>query len=180
MHMKKNLIALGIAIVFVTSVPTASALSCLPTDMYLDSIVGDGATQVFVGTATEVKNHTQVVTVMKAHQGWIAPQVWVTHPWSSDWQYFCSNGPAKAGVPTLFIVTIDQYGSFSVNQTLPLDSDLAKNLIQELSADEDVDTGITEVKPADRAGEMRQSIFDLMKALVNMLTELRYWESKSE
>jgi hypothetical protein len=178
--MKKNFIAFGLAVVFMASAPTASALSCLPTDMYLDTIVGDGTTQVFVGTATEVKNHTQVVTVTKAHQGWVAPQVWVTHPWSSDWQYFCSNGPAKAGVPTVFIVSIDQYGSFSVNQTLPLDSDLAKNLIQDLNAREDVDAGITEVKPADRAGEMRQSIIDLMKALVNMLTELRYWESAAQ
>jgi hypothetical protein len=147
--------------------------------MYLDTVVGDGTTMVFTGTATEVKNHTQVVSVTKAHQGWVAPKVWVTHPWSTDWQYFCSNGPAKAGEPTVFLVTINEYGSFSVVQTLPANSDLAKELIANLEKNEDVDAGITEVSAADRASEMRQSIVDLMKALMNMLAELRYWQSEA-
>jgi hypothetical protein len=175
--MRKSIIALGLALVFQGNIASVYALSCLPTDMYLDTVVGDGTTQVFVGTATEVKNHTQVVTVTKALQGWVAPKVWVQHPWSSDWQYFCSNGPAKAGVPTVFLVTIDQYGSFTVSQTLPLDSDLAQGLIADIEDQDDVDAGITEATPEARASEMRQSIIDLMKALMSMIAELRYWKS---
>ncbi len=178
--MRHSFIALAFALVLFGNVPSASALSCLPVDMYLDTVVENETTMVFTGTATEVKNHTQVVTVTEAHQGWVAPKVWVTHPWSSDWQYFCSNGPAKAGEPTVFLVTIDEYGSFSVTQTLPADSDLAKDLITELEKNDDVDAGITEVTPADRASEMRQSIVDLMKALMNMLAELRYWQSEAK
>ncbi len=176
--MKKALIAIGIGIVYLSNTTSVSALSCLPTDMYLDSVVGDEMTQVFIGTATEAKNHSQVVTITKALQGWVAPKVWVTHPWSSDWQYFCSSGPAKPNVSTVFLVTIDQYGAFTVTQTIPADSTFAKDLIADIENRNTIDAGITEVTPADRAMEMEQTIYDLMKVLLNMLAELRYWQSQ--
>ncbi len=178
--MRNSILGLSLAVVILFQASYASALSCLPIDMYLDTIVGDGTTQVFIGTATEVKNHTQVVTVTKALQGWVAPKMWVTHPWSSDWQYFCSNGPAKVGGQTVFLVTVDQHGAFTVTQTLAVDSELAKDLIQKIEKAEDVDGGITEVTAADRASEMRQSIYDLMKALINMFAELNYWQNEAK
>lgn len=178
--MRNSIIALSLAVVFLSNASNASALSCLPTDMYLDTVVGDGTTQVFIGTATAVKNHTQVVTVTKALQGWVAPKIWITHPWSSDWQYFCSSGPSKPGVSTVFLVTIDQYGAFTVTQTLPADSVLAKDLIADIEKADDVDAGITEATPADRASELQQAIYDLMKVLLNMFAEFRYWQSEAK
>lgn len=178
--MRNRIIGLSLAFAFLFQASYASALSCLPIDMYLDTVVHDGTTMIFVGTATEVKNHNQVVTVTKAIQGWVAPKVWATHPYSTDWQYFCSNGPAKPGVPTVFLVTISEYGAFTVTQTLSLDSDLAKDLIADIGKSDDVDAGITEATPADRASELQQSIYDLMKVIINMFAEFRYWQNEAK
>ncbi len=173
--MKRSILGMTLAFAFVLGVPQASALSCLPTDMYLESVVGDETTLVFAGTATPVKNHAQVVTVSKSLQGWVAPTLWVEHPYSTDWQYFCSNGPAKTGESTVFLVTVNEYGTFSVTQTLPANSDLAKELIKDLSAAK-VDAGITETTPEGRANELRDMMSNLIKALLNMLAELKHWE----
>lgn len=162
----------------VLNAPEASALSCLPEDEYLETVVGDESTLIFIGTATEVKNHTQVVTVTKALQGWVAPSLWVEHPYSNDWEYFCSRGPAKVDEKTIFLTRVNEYGAFSVSQTLPVSSDLAITLIDDL-ADAGVDAGITEATPEARASELRDVISNLIKALLNMLAELKYWESKS-
>jgi hypothetical protein len=176
--MKKSIIALSLALVFLSQAPSASALSCLPVDMYLDTVPTDETTFVFIGTATEVKNHTQVITVSESLKGWVAPQVWVTHPHSTDWGYFCSNGPAKAGEETIFLVNIDQYGRFNVSQTLDADSKMGKDFLEDIRSTPDVDGGITEVTTEDHVSEVRQMIYDLLKALTGMLTELHYWQSK--
>lgn len=178
--MKRNSIfGFGLIIAFLLSTSNVSALSCLPVDMYLDNVVGDETTQIFIGTATAVKNHTQVVTVSKAMQGWVAPSVWVAHPYSNDWQYFCSNGPAKVGESTVFLTTINEFGSYTVTQTLPENSSLAKNLIKNIEAEDEIEAGITESTPAERADSVRESIMNLIKALLSRLAELKYWESKS-
>lgn len=174
--MQKVIIAFSLSLAFIFHATPAEALSCLPVDMYLDTVIGDETTQIFIGTATDVKEHTQVVTVTKALQSRMAPQVWVQHPYSKDWKYFCSNGPAKKGESTIFFTTIDAYGSYSVVQTLSVNSDIGKDFLKKIEGEE-IDAGITEATPTDRASEMRQSIIDLIKALINMLTELRYWES---
>ncbi len=177
--MKKNIIAIGIGIMFLGSASSASALSCLPIDMYLDTVINDGSTSIFIGTASEVQNHTQVVTVTKALQGWVASKVWVTHPWSSDWNYYCSNGPAKAGESTVFLVILDEYGSYSVTQTLPVSSDLAQDLMKDLAKTKDVDAGITEATAEDHALAIRDSIVELLKALMNKFAELKYWQNEA-
>ena len=175
--MRNYIIGLSMAVGLIVYAPSTYALSCVPTDMYLDMVVGDETTIVFTGTATEVKNHTQIVTVTKAHQGWISPKAWVEHAYSTDWQYFCSNGPAKAGVSTVFLVTLDQNGSYTVMQTLQANSELAKDLIENIG-DEEVDAGITEANAKDRAESIRESMNNLIKLLLNMLQELRYWEGQ--
>ncbi len=174
--MQKVFIVLSLAFVALFNVPHAQALSCLPVDMYLESVIGDETTQVFIGTATAVANHTQVVTVSKALQGWVAPQVWVEHPYSTDWQYFCSNGPAAKGKETIFLTMIDENSVRSVTQTLAADSVEGKDFIKMLEK-ENPDAGITEATPSDRSEELKQSIVDLMKVLVGMLRELAYWQS---
>jgi hypothetical protein len=176
--MQKVLIALSFGFVVLFQAPQAHALSCLPVDMYLDSVVGDDTTQVFIGTATEVKNHAQVVTVSKALQGWVAPQVWVEHPYSTDWQYFCSNGPAVKGKETIFLTMIDENNVRTVTQTVAVDSELGKDLIKMLEK-ESVDAGITEATSVERAEELKQSIVELLKVLVGMLRELAYWQNTS-
>ncbi len=162
---------------------SAQALSCLPVDMYLNEVVKEetGETLVFTGTATAVTaNHTQVVTVTEAHKGWVAPKVWVQHPYSTDWQYFCSHGPAKAGEPTVFLVRVDgTTGTFSVTQTLTVNSAEAKSFIQALEKEE-TDAGITEATAEDREAEVQNSIMNLLTQLLNLLQELKYWEGQTK
>lgn len=174
--MYKNSIAFIIALAFMLPISSAHALSCLPIDMYLESVIGDETTLVFTGTATEAKNHAQVVTVTKAHQGWVAPKIWVNHPYSEDWKYFCSNGPAEANTPTIFFVTVDEFGSFSAVQTLKASSEQGKDFLADIAKAE-VDAGITEATPQNRADELMLSMRDLMQKLLNMLAEFRYWEA---
>lgn len=168
-----------IALVFLVSAPAAHALSCLSLDMYLDAVVKEegGETLVFLGTATEVtKDHTQVVTVTDAKKGWVMQKMWVTHPYSNDWQYYCSNGPAKAGTPTLFLTTINEYGSFNVVQTLDPNSTEAKTFLKKLT-DENVDAGITEATSAERKATVLESIKTLIAALGELIKEYAYWSS---
>lgn len=178
--MRKTIITLGLGLALLSSgVQNAHALSCLPIDMYLESVIGDETTQVFIGTATEVtKAHTQVVTVTKALQSWVAPKVWVEHPYSTDWKYFCSNGPAEAGEPTVFLTTLNEYGTYSVTQTLSPDSVEAKKLIKDLGNAEDAAAGITEATADERASEVLQTIQNVIKALINLFAEYRYWQSQ--
>ncbi len=175
--MKKFLITISLVFAVLFQVNEAQALRCLPVDMYLDVVVGDETTQIFVGTATEVKNHTQVVTVSKVLQGWVAPQVWVNHPYSNDWQYSCSNGPAVVGKPTIFLTIMDQYNARSVTQTLALDSEEGKNLIAAIEK-EKIDAGITDVTAEDRKGELMITIKELIGVLIQMIQEFKYWQSK--
>jgi hypothetical protein len=180
--MRKTILIAAIALMFSAGAPGAHALSCLPLDMYLDTVVAEesGETFVFTGTATGVtKDHTQVVTVSEAHKGYVPSKVWVTHPYSTDWQYFCSNGPAKAGETTVFLVRIDAYGSWSVTQTLDADSAEAKDFVKEL-ADAKTDAGITEATSRDRANEVLESIKGLLAALGNLFAEFRYWQSQAK
>jgi hypothetical protein len=176
--MKRTLIVLSLAVAFMLQAPSAYALSCLPVDMYLESTLKeDDGTFIFKGTATEVQNHTQVVTVTESIKGWVPAKMWVTHNYSDDWKYFCSNGPAKAGVSTLFFVTVDDHGGWNVNQTIPLTDTLAKDFLKDADV-ADLDGGITETTPENRANEVMESIQNLIKVLVNLLTEYRYWQSQ--
>ncbi len=177
-NMQKGLIAIGLALMLFSGAGSAHALSCLPVEDYLNLVVTDEETQVFIGTATKVtSNHTQVVTVTKALKGWVAPKIWVEHQWSQDWQYFCSNGPAAEGKSTVFLTTINEFGVRTVTQTLPADSQMAKDFIADLEK-ADPDAGITEATGTDRASELRDSIYNLLKTLVNMFSELKYWETQ--
>jgi hypothetical protein len=176
--MRTGILALAMVSVLTFQAPSAEALSCLPLDMYLESVVNDGTTQIFIGTATAVKDNTQVVTVKRALQGWVASEVWVEHPWSQDWQYFCSNGPAAPGKETVFLTTVNEQGMYMVTQTLAANSDLAKGLIATLEK-VGVEGSITEATPAERANEVRQAIIELIKRITGMLAELKYWESRS-
>lgn len=176
--MRNSIFGLMVGIVFLLPATNASALSCLPIDMYLDTTVGDETTQIFIGTASAVKDHTQVVAVTKALQGWVADTVWVEHPYSTDWQYFCSSGPAKLGAATVFLTILDQYGSYSVTQTLSLDSELAKKLIEKIEDADEISAGISEATPAERVETLKQSMHELLKTLIKMLTELKYWQNK--
>lgn len=162
------------------SAPDAHALSCVPTEMYLEGIVEDenDGTFVFTGAALKVtEDHTQVVTVTEAHKGWVAPRVWVEHQYSDDWQYFCSNGPAKAGEPTIFLATVDAFGMFTVAQTLPASSDMAKDFIASLE-EAGAEGDITEATPDERTSELMESVKRIIALLGNIFAELRYWQSQ--
>ncbi len=159
---------------------SAHALSCLPVDMYLDMVVNDENDQtfVFVGTATAVtKNHTQVVTVTKALKENVDPKMWVTHPYDDDWQYYCSGGPADAGESTIFLGTWDAYGSFMVHQTLDVDSAIAKKFMASIEK-ADFDASIRmDTTTEDKAETVKQRIEQLIKVIMGLLDEYRYWQS---
>ena len=175
--MKKSIIALSLFSVMLLGAPQAQALSCLPVDMYLESVVEDDTTQVFIGTATEVKNHTQVVTVSKVLKGYVAEKVWVVHPYSTDWQYYCSNGPAPVGKATIFLTIYDENSAHSVTQTIAADSEQGKNLIATL-VKENVEAGVVEVVAEDRVLELKRSIVELLQLLLNLFSEMQYWQSQ--
>lgn len=99
------------------------------------------------------------------------------HAYSTDWQYFCSNGPADAGEETVFLVTIGEYGTFNAVQTLDADSKEAKEFIADLEKNE-TDAGITDADPEDREAEVFASIQNLYTAFLELLRELRYWQSR--
>ena len=174
----KKIILLSLSSLVIFLAPQAEALSCLPVDVYLEGVVGDDATQVFIGTATEVENHTQVVTVNESLQGWVAAELFVVHQYSDDWKYFCSNGPAVVGRETIFLTMVDQNSTRLVTQTLAADSKEGRDLIKMIK-EEKVDAGITGATPAERASELRYSIIELIKVLVNMLLELKHLEGKA-
>jgi hypothetical protein len=174
--MKKSIIAFSLGLALLLPVTSVQALSCLPVADYLETVVGDETTQVFIGTATAVENHTQVVKVTEALQGYVAPEVWVQHQYSTDWQYFCSNGPAAAGKSTIFLTTPNEYGARMVTQTIEVDSDSGKDFIAKFTAAE-IEAGITEATEEERVMEIKQSIADLLKVVINLLQELRYWQS---
>jgi len=177
--MRKAIFIAAFMFALTMGAPGAQALSCVPLDMYLDKVLeGEVDTFVFVGTATKVtEDHTQVVTVTEALQGYVAPELWVKHHYDDTWQYFCSNGPADAGESTVFFMMIDEYGSFTVLQTLDADSKEAKAFVAELK-DKDVDAGITEAKPQDREAEVLSSIQNFFAAFANLLKEFRYWQGR--
>lgn len=176
--MRKNIITFSLAFAFLFQAHSAAALSCLPVDMYLDTVLTEeDGTFVFKGTATAVKDHTQVITITDAVKGWVPEKMWVTHNYSDDWKYFCSNGPAKAGEPTLFFVTVDDVGNWQAVQTIPLTDTLAKDFLKD-AGNADLDGGITETTPEQRRDEMRESISALIKKIIGMITELKYWQSQ--
>jgi hypothetical protein len=178
-HMRNVVITLSLALLVLAQAPSAHALSCLPIDMYLETTLSpDDGTFVFIGTATEVKNHTQVVTVTEAVKGWVPKNMWVTHQYSDDWKYFCSNGPAKPGVSTLFFVTIDDQSTWNVVQTIPVTEKLAKDFLAD-AHDADLDGGITEATAENRRDEMLESINALIKKILAMITEFKYWQSEA-
>jgi hypothetical protein len=179
--MKKTILAFSLGLVLLAQASQVHALSCLPVDMYLDTVLTpEDGTFVFKGTATPMTaDHTQVVTITEAVKGWVPSKMWVTHNYSDDWKYFCSNGPAKVGEPTLFFATVDDYGTWQVVQTLPLTDTIAKTFLKE-AADEDLEGGITEATAKARRDEMIDSIQTLIKKVMAMITELKYWETQAK
>ncbi len=158
----------------------ASALSCLPTDMYLKDIVGKDEIVVFEATATKQlkeKAYTaEVVTVTDALQGYVEETTFVYHQLDETWGYLCNPGPAsKTGVTSIYVAERDSYGKYQVYQRLDVDSELATTLIKNI-ADAAVEGDVSEITAVDRQNQILTTIGDMLNQIVILLKELNYWK----
>jgi hypothetical protein len=159
----------------------ASALSCLPTDMYLKDIVGKDDVVVFEATVTKQlkeKAYTaEVVTVREALQGYVEETTFVYHELNETWGYLCNPGPApKAGETSIYVASRDSYGKYQVHQRLEVDSELAATLIENIEAAE-VEGQVSEITATDRQNQIITTIGDMLNQIVILLKELNYWKN---
>ncbi len=160
---------------------SASALSCLPTDMYLKDIVGKDDVVVFEATATKQlkeKAYTaEVVTVSDALQGYVEETTFVYHQLDETWGYLCNPGPAeKTGETSIYVAGRDDFGKYQVYQRLEVDSELATTLVADI-AEAEVEGEVSEITAVDRSNQIMTTISDMLNQIVILLKELQYWKS---
>ncbi len=181
--MKSNVLAVMMAITILgtTLAPSAHALSCLPTDMYLSSIIGDEETVVFIGTSvarTDTDDYTsEVVTVTEALQGYVEAQLFVYHERHSDWGYLCNAGPQAKGATGVYVAFRDSLGTYNVTQRLTLDEPITENFLSEIKAAE-IEGGIGEITAIDQQNRAMTTIIELFSKISRLLTEFAYWKSQ--
>lgn len=181
--MKNNIIVPFVAALIALaplSVPRAEALSCLPVEDYVRSVVGKDEF-VFVGTVVDQvmeKNYTaEVIKVESAKQGYVADTVMVYHKKDETWGYFCNNGPLKKGEKGLYIVSIDTNGTYNVNQRLTLTDPLVKTLEADLKK-ADIEGGVSEITKEDRLNQIMTTIVDLFAHISLLLKEYAYFKAQ--
>ncbi len=181
--MKQKISATILGIVILSSVglaPTAQALSCLPTADYLQSVIGDEQTLVFIATSndrTDTNEYTsEVVSVDEALQGYVESELFVYHERHPDWNYLCNAGPQKEGSTGVYVVYRDEFGTHNVNQRLNLDEKITTDFISNLK-DAKVEGQVSELSTTDQENRVMTSIIELINRIGKLLTELKYWQS---
>jgi hypothetical protein len=158
---------------------SAEALSCLATDEYLKSVVGDETIVIFTGTATdqiEGDGYTaEVLTVEEGKQGWVEEELFVYHEKSMEWGYLCNTGPGKEGEKGLYVAHLDANGKYNVYQRLALTDPLVKTLEEDLE-DAEVEGGVSETTATDRMNQIMTTITDLIKQVQILMKEYVYWQ----
>ncbi len=178
--MKKTLIlSFGLAIILsVATAPTASALSCLPTDEYLKEVVGDENVVMFTGTAVEQmseKNYTaEVVTVDTVKQGYVEGKVFVYHQKDETWGYLCNAGPGKKGDKGFYVAVRDEAGKYNVTQRLIFSEMFVGIVEKELKEAEIVGEKI-ELTTTDKMEQIITTIQDLYEEIKILFKEYKYW-----
>jgi len=182
--MKKSL-SLGIMCVVLfgatVNAPAAHALSCLPTADYLDSIIDNGQTIVFIGTSlerTDTDSYTsEVVKVTEALQGYVEEELFVYHQKHPDWNYLCNAGPQANGSTGLYVVERDTLGQYNVSQRLTLTEPIATDFRKEIT-DTGVEGMISELTATDQQNQIYTILSELFQRMSKLLTELKYWQSR--
>lgn len=165
----------------VTHAPVAQALSCLPTADYLESIIDNGETIIFIGTSlarTDTDSYTsEVVSVGKALQGYVEEELFVYHEKHPDWNYFCNAGPQAKGSVGLYVVGRDSLGQYNVSQRLTLTEQTTTDFLKKIE-DAGVEGTITELSNTDQQNQIFTLIGELFQRISRLLGELKYWQSR--
>lgn len=158
--------------------PQAHALSCLPVADYVKQVVGKDEF-IFVATSearTEETGYTaEQLTVTESKQGYVPAKLFVYHQNDETWGYFCNNGPKATGSKGLYIVSLDQYGKYVVNQRLELSDPLIKTLETDLK-EADITGEVTEFVKTDRRNQILTTLKDLFREMGILFKEYTYWK----
>ncbi len=173
-------IPLVVVALFGTSSFQAHALSCIPTDMYIESSVGSDDTVIFIAktnSTIQAADYTaEALTVTTVYQGYVESKVMAYHRKDATWGYLCNSGPKGNNVESVYIATRDDAGKYQVSQRLDMNSNLIPK-IEEMIKDKDVVGEITEFNKTDRINQISTTIMDLLKEIMILLKEQTYWKS---
>lgn len=182
--MKKTLstAVLGLALLgSVAAAPAAHALSCLPTADYLEGVINDGQTIVFIGTSvdrTDTDAYTsEVISVTEALQGYVEAELFVYHEKHPDWNYLCNAGPQAEGSTGIYVVGRDSLGTYNVYQRLNPSEPIAQDFLEQLEEAE-VEGMVSELTAVDQQNQILTTIGELIARIGKLLTELKYWQSQ--
>ena len=180
--MKKVLYIIPTLVLVVFSVATspAQALSCLPTDMYISSVVGNEATVIFAAktnSTLEATTYTaEALSVATVYQGYVEGKTMVYHEKDETWGYLCNNGPKGDNTEGVYIATRDHAGMYHVNQRLEMNSDLIPE-IKDMLKDKQITGEISEFNKTDRINQITTTITDLLHEVIMLLKEQMYWQA---
>ncbi|MBY0537937.1 hypothetical protein K2P47_00900 [Patescibacteria group bacterium] len=180
--MKKALfiVPLFVFVALSTVANPAQALSCLPTDMYITSIIGNDDTVIFVAktdSTIEATDYTaEALTVTTAYQGYVEAKLMAYHRKDATWGYLCNSGPKGTNTESVYIATKDAAGKYQVSQRLDMDSNLLPD-IKEMISDKEVVGEIIEFNKTDRINQIGTTIMELLQEVMILLKEQMYWKS---
>jgi hypothetical protein len=175
------IIALAAVAVILPATP-ASALSCLPTDMYIDEVIGKDEVVIFTATVNDqVKKDdytAEMVTVTAAHQGYVENTIFVYHQKDETWGYLCNSGPKEVGATGVYIAERDAKGTYNVSQRLDTtdNAELIATLTEKL-ADADITGEIVTLTTTDRMAQIMTTVSDLFQQIKKLFSEYTYWKN---
>jgi hypothetical protein len=180
--MQKTLFIIPLLVITLFSITShsAKALSCVPTDMYIESSIGNDDTVIFVAktdSTIEATDYTaEAVTVTKVYQGYVEAKLMAYHRKDATWGYLCNSGPKGTNTEGVYIATRDDAGKYQVSQRLDMNSNLLPK-IQEMIKNKDVVGEVTEFNKTDRINQITTTIKDLLSQILMLLKEQMYWQS---
>ncbi len=170
--------ALLVSVILPVGVERAAALSCLPIDMYLEDVVGKEEIVIFEATSQDRIEQTdytvEVLTVTKAHQGWVEDKLFVYHEKHPDWGYLCNSGPQAKSSSGIYVATRNEQNQYFVYQRLDVSDPLVTELKTNLDAAK-VEGGVSELTKTDRLNQIMTSLQDLLKQATRLIMEYKYW-----
>lgn len=179
--MQKTLFIIPLLVVTLFSIttPAAYALSCVPTDMYIESSIGNDDTVIFVAKTDKTIENTdytaEALNVSKVYQGYVEAKIMAYHTKNETWGYLCNNGPKGTNTEGIYIANRTDAGTYQVSQRLDMNSNLLPK-IQELIKDKDVVGEVTEFNKTDRINQITTTIKDLLNQILILLKEQVYWQ----
>lgn len=179
--MKKTLYSIPLFVFIAFSMPAspAQALSCLPIDMYISSVVGNENTVIFAAKTESTINTTEytaeALTVNTAYQGYVEGKLMAYHPKHSDWGYLCNSGPKGNNTESIYVATRDQNGKYQVTQRLDTDSNLMPEIKKQLK-DKEIVGEVTPFNKTDKIEQISTTIMDMLKEVMILLKEQMYWK----